>query len=141
MKMQNEAKLTDLRKDRRRIEELLLGFRMAKKETVKVRSWVRTIRESLGLREAELAEVMGYAQGSIYRMEQSEMESSLQMKYLRRAAEAMKCELVYAIVPKEGTLEELALDFEEARYEISGDDEMAKLRREIWKVLKAGTRD
>lgn len=139
-KAKNGAKLTEIRRERRRIEDVLLGFRMVRKEALQEGSWIRTIRKALGIPEAELARVMGYEPRSIYRMEQSESKATLQVKYLHKAAKAMKCDLVYAIVPKAGTLEELARELEEARYEIQGDDERAGLRREIWKVVKAGTK-
>ncbi len=141
MEIRNITKLTELRRERRRIEDVLLGFRMVRKEALQEGSWIRTIRRALGIQEAELARVMGYVPRSIYRMEQSESKATLQMKYLQKAAQAMKCDLVYAIVPKEGTLEELAREVEESRYEIQGDDETAGLRRELWKAIKAGTRD
>lgn len=141
MEIRNITKLTDLRRERRRIEDVLLGFRMVRKEALQEGSWIRTIRRALGIQEAELAREMGYVPRSIYRMEQSESKATLQMQYLQKAAEAMKCELVYAIVPKEGTLEELAREVEDARYEIEGEDETAGLRKELWKAIKAGTND
>jgi hypothetical protein len=41
-------------------------------------------------------------------MEKAEQNSRIMLATLRRAAQAMGCELVYALRPKEGTLEDLA---------------------------------
>jgi hypothetical protein len=51
----------------------------------------------------------------IRRLELAEEGSRIQLGTLRRAAEGLGCELVYGLVPKEGTLEELAAAQTEVR--------------------------
>ena len=42
---------------------------------------------------------MGVTQPTVQRLELSEAEGAIQLKSLRRAAEALDCDLVYALVP------------------------------------------
>jgi len=44
----------------------------------------------------------------IFRLEKSEEESRIELGTLRRAAEALDCELVYALTPRRRTLNEMA---------------------------------
>jgi predicted DNA-binding mobile mystery protein A len=64
--------------------------------------WVRAIREALGMTAAELAERMGVNQSVVTRMEQSERTGRIQLDTLQRAADALECEVVYALVPRRG---------------------------------------
>jgi predicted DNA-binding mobile mystery protein A len=43
---------------------------------------------------------MGITQPSVQRLELSEAEGTIQLSSLRRAAEALDCEVVYALVPR-----------------------------------------
>jgi predicted DNA-binding mobile mystery protein A len=63
------------------------------------RGWVRAIRDALGMSGAELAARMGVAQSTVADMESSEMNGTIKMDTLRRAADALGCELVYFLVP------------------------------------------
>jgi predicted DNA-binding mobile mystery protein A len=49
----------------------------------------------------QLGERMGVSQPTVQGLEASEADDAIQLKTLRRAAEALGCELVYALVPKE----------------------------------------
>ncbi len=50
---------------------------------------------------AQLGERMGVSQPTVQKLEVSEAEGAIQLKTLRRAAEALNCELVYVLVPRE----------------------------------------
>jgi predicted DNA-binding mobile mystery protein A len=69
--------------------------------TVPVKGWIRAIRDSLGMTGAQLAMRMGLAQSSINDLEKAEARGTIQLSSLKRAAEAMNCTLVYAIVPND----------------------------------------
>jgi len=56
----------------------------------------------------EVGKKMGKAKPNIQQFEKSELADRITLDSLRRVADAMDCELVYAIVPKSGTLTELA---------------------------------
>lgn len=61
--------------------------------------WLKTIRETLGMTSTQLARRMGLSQPRIIQMEKN--EKNLKISTLERAAAAMGCRLVYAIVPDE----------------------------------------
>lgn len=50
---------------------------------------------------AQLANRLGVKQPSVIAMEQSEAKGTVELRTLRRAAEALGCTLVYALVPNE----------------------------------------
>ena len=64
-----------------------------------VRGWVRAIRDGLGMTTAQLARRMGVTQPRISELEKGEASGRITIQSLERAAEAMGCRLVYAIVP------------------------------------------
>lgn len=64
-----------------------------------VRGWIKAIREALGMSTAQLAKRLGIKQPTLTEIERSEIAGAVQMQTLRRAAEAMNCTLVYALVP------------------------------------------
>ena len=53
---------------------------------------------------AQLARRMGVSQPTVAKMERTEAADTISLKSLRKAADAMDCELVYAFVPRQ-TLE------------------------------------
>lgn len=61
--------------------------------------WVKSIREALGMTMAQLAIRLGVSAPRILKLEQAEAQGSITLKSLERAAEAMGCRFVYAIVP------------------------------------------
>jgi predicted DNA-binding mobile mystery protein A len=70
--------------------------------------WLRAVREALGVSQSKVAKVMHVKQQSIVSFEKAEADDRITLSNLRRVAEAMGCELVYAIVPKLGSIQELA---------------------------------
>ena len=65
------------------------------------KGWLKAIREALNMWTAQLARRMGISQPSVVGIEQSESLGRIQLDTLQRAAEALNCRLVYALVPKE----------------------------------------
>jgi predicted DNA-binding mobile mystery protein A len=72
------------------------------------RGWLRAVREALGFSRLQVAEAMGVKPQSVMDFEESEKNDRITLNNLRRVADAMGCNLVYAIVPKSGTIQELA---------------------------------
>lgn len=64
--------------------------------------WVRAIRKALGMTTAQLGRRLGIAQASIVGLEKAEAEDRIQLGTLRRAAEALDCELHYVLIPRTG---------------------------------------
>ena len=63
--------------------------------------WIKAIREALGMPAAYLAKRMGVTQSTAHRLETSEADDTITLGSLRRAADALDCELQYALVPKQ----------------------------------------
>jgi len=65
------------------------------------KGWIRAVREALGLTTAQFARRLGIAQPSVVELEQSEAANSITLRTLERAAEALGCRVVYALIPQE----------------------------------------
>src|ERR1700694_5207289 len=65
------------------------------------RGWIREIREALGMSGPQLARRLKVTPSTVTDMEQSEVAGTISVGTLRRAAEAMGLNFVYAFVPTE----------------------------------------
>jgi len=83
-------------------------FKEAKTVARPSRGWLRAVREALGISAEEVGRLTRTTRQGIHWFETAEAEDRITLKNLRRVAEAMGCELVYAIVPKSGSIENLA---------------------------------
>jgi len=63
--------------------------------------WIRSIRQSIGMTAEQLAARMRVSQSRIIALERAETTGAVNLKTLRRAAEALDCRLVYVFVPNE----------------------------------------
>jgi len=86
------------RRVRRDLDEELRVFRGNKVRRSKW-GWLRGVRQALGMRVAEVAWRLKMGKSEVYRLEMSEARETITLKKLRATAEAMGCELVYAVVP------------------------------------------
>jgi predicted DNA-binding mobile mystery protein A len=76
------------------------------------RGWLRAVREAIGLKQETVAQKIGVTRPSYRDLEASEARGSIRLSSLIRAADAMDCEVVYFLVPRDAvakTSEELAL--------------------------------
>jgi predicted DNA-binding mobile mystery protein A len=64
------------------------------------RGWVRAIRQALGMTTAQLAQRLNIAQPSVVGLEKAEASKAITIETLERAARALDCTLVYALVPR-----------------------------------------
>ena len=64
------------------------------------RGWLRAVREAIGLTQGRVAARAAVKRQSYSQFEAAEEKGSISLSSLRRAAEAMDCELVYFVVPK-----------------------------------------
>jgi predicted DNA-binding mobile mystery protein A len=64
------------------------------------RGWVKAIREALGMTTAQLAKRLGVSQPRVVGIEQAEAKGAITLDSLERAAHALDCRLVYALVPR-----------------------------------------
>jgi predicted DNA-binding mobile mystery protein A len=64
------------------------------------KGWLRAIRDALGMTTAQFGKRLGVSQPRIVELEQSEVNGSVTLNTLQRAAEALGCRVVYAIIPE-----------------------------------------
>lgn len=62
--------------------------------------WIHTIRTALGMTTRQLAARMGVTQSTLAELEKSEAADKITLHSLRRAANAMDCDLQYVLVPR-----------------------------------------
>jgi predicted DNA-binding mobile mystery protein A len=117
------------------LDEIGLAFRLCKGGVNPPEGWMRAVRQAIGLPVADLARRMGVAKSQVFRLEESEQEGRVRVATLRRAAEAMGCELVYALVPREGKLASLAatLRAEDAERREQEAAQRRARKKEEWK--------
>lgn len=65
------------------------------------KGWIRAIRDALGLTQAQLAKKMNVSSARIYAIEKDEVLGNLKLSTLESVADALGCELVYALVPRQ----------------------------------------
>lgn len=67
--------------------------------------WIRTVRKALGMSGSQLAFRIGVSKSRLSQMERMEIEDRITLKQLRRVAEALDCDLEYALVPRKPVVE------------------------------------
>ena len=92
----------------RQLARSLSSFDAAKKEPRPQHGWLRAIREGLGLSLDEVGKKFGQSRRRVQEFEKAEAQDRITLRSLKRIAAALGCELVYAIVPKDTTITELA---------------------------------
>jgi predicted DNA-binding mobile mystery protein A len=103
---------------RARLDERFREIGPAVRYAPPVRGWIKAIREALGMSAEQLAQRMKVKQPSLFEIEQSEAKGTITLATLRRAAEALDCTLVYALLPNkslEETIRERARQFAHRR--------------------------
>jgi predicted DNA-binding mobile mystery protein A len=84
---------------RKRLDERLTALKPEDRFNAPPKGWVRAIRDALGMTGVQFARRLKIRPQSVEALEKSEANGSIQLKTLRRAAEALDCTLVYALVP------------------------------------------
>jgi predicted DNA-binding mobile mystery protein A len=93
-----------------RLQQLDRGlepFRAAKAVARPPKGWLRTVREAIGASAGDLARSLGTSRQLPLQFEKWEAEDRITLKSLRRVADAMDCDLVYALVPRAGSMQGL----------------------------------
>lgn len=85
---------------RRQLEARLQRLRPLVEEPRPHRGWIRAIRDALGMSSTELAARMGVSQQTVPDLERSELQDTIKLATLRRAADALDCDLAYVLVPR-----------------------------------------
>jgi len=90
------------------IDRSIESFGGARSVSRPQRGWLRAVREALGITIREVSRKICKTPQTVASFEKSEAADRITLQTLRRYAEALDCELVYAIVPKNGSLKQLA---------------------------------
>ena len=90
------------------LERALKPFLILKDSPRPKKGWIRAIREATGITLREMAKRLGKVPSLALYLENSEADYRITLKNLREAADALDCQLVYALVPKEGSIQDLS---------------------------------
>ena len=85
---------------RRRLDERFRQLRPLAPQPRPHRGWIRAIRDALGMSTTELAARMGVIQQGISEFERNEVQGTIKLATLMRAADALDCDLVYILLPR-----------------------------------------
>src|SRR3989338_9043292 len=94
-----KSRFNDLKQ--RQLDAGLARWRTAELPARPPSGWIKAIREALGMPAAHLAKRLGLVPSTVLRLETSEADDTITLGSLRRAAEALDCEVQYALVPKQ----------------------------------------
>jgi predicted DNA-binding mobile mystery protein A len=82
------------------MDALLETWRTAQLSARPRSGWVRAIRESLGMSAAAFARRLGMTPVGVRKLESAEASDAITLASLRKLAQALDCELQYALVPR-----------------------------------------
>lgn len=85
---------------RQRLDQRMERIRPLVGERRPHRGWLRAIRDALGMSTREFATRLGLSQQTISDLERSEEQETVKLETLRRAGDALDCDLVYFLVPR-----------------------------------------
>jgi predicted DNA-binding mobile mystery protein A len=99
-----------MNKKRLQLEQLdrkLNGFSTAAHVMQPPTGWLKAVRLSLGMSLQQLANKLSITKQSVQEIEKREKEGNITLKTLKDAANALDMQLVYGLVPKDGSLDDL----------------------------------
>ena len=62
--------------------------------------WIAALRQALDMTVGQFAARLGVVPSNVVRLEQRERDDNISLAALRRAADALGCDLVYAVIPR-----------------------------------------
>jgi predicted DNA-binding mobile mystery protein A len=102
--MRNEFRSLRLKQLDRSLER----FGAARAVSRPQKGWIRAIREALGVSAGELGRILGTSRQLPLQFEKAEAADTITLKSLRSVANALDCDLVYALVPRAASMRKLA---------------------------------
>ncbi len=94
----NKSKLTT---QRQIIDKKLIQWLPLRADKRPPTGWLKAIRGALGINARQLSNLLDVDHSSVLRLEQRESQGKITIDLLEKAANAMGCKLVYAVVPIE----------------------------------------
>lgn len=89
------------------LDQKLQPFTQTRKILVPERGWINTIRTSLNMTMAQLGTKLNITRQGVKNLEESEASGTITLNSLKDVSNAMGLKLVYAMVPKDGTITDL----------------------------------
>jgi predicted DNA-binding mobile mystery protein A len=84
----------------RQLDSQLQEWKELKTKNIPFKGWISTLRKALGMKAEQLGKRLGVSRIRIVQLERGESRGETTLRSLRQAAEALDCELVYALVPR-----------------------------------------
>jgi len=91
----------NLLKQRQVMDRKILKWMANQNDPPPPSGWIKAIRGALGISTRQLAKMMGVTLGSVHTLEARESKGKATLELIQKAAQAMNCKLIYAIVPIE----------------------------------------
>jgi len=89
------------------LDQKLQPFSESRKVLVPERGWINTIRTALNMTMAQLGTKLNITRQGVKRIEESEANGTITLNSLKDVAMALDLKLVYALVPKNETIDDL----------------------------------
>ncbi|MDG1775319.1 MAG: mobile mystery protein A [Flavobacteriaceae bacterium] len=91
----------------KQLDQKLQPFSESRKVLVPERGWINTIRTALNMTMAQLGAKLNITRQGVKRIEESEANGTITLNSLKDVAMAMDLNMVYALVPKNGTIDDI----------------------------------
>ncbi|QNR25820.1 mobile mystery protein A [Croceimicrobium hydrocarbonivorans] len=89
------------------LEKKLKPFAKAQEGQIPEAGWIKAIRSGLNMTMAQLGVKLNITRQGVKKLEDNEANGSISLNSLRQTAEALEFKLVYALVPKDGSIQNL----------------------------------
>lgn len=88
----------------KQLDRSLEPYRAARTVPRPPNGWIRALRQALGVSSGDLARRMGTSRQLPLQLEKGEADDRITLRSLRAVANALDCDLVYALVPRANNL-------------------------------------
>jgi predicted DNA-binding mobile mystery protein A len=82
------------------LQAVLDAYAVLRAKRPPLRGWLKEIREAMGKTERQQAARLGVTGAALHKSEQSEADERITLGQLRKVADSLDCDLVYALVPR-----------------------------------------
>lgn len=89
------------------LDQKLKPFLKTKMVLVPERGWINTIRNTLNMTMAQLGTKLKITRQGVRKIEEREANGTITLNTLKEVATALELKFVYALVPKDGTIDDL----------------------------------
>lgn len=90
---------------RQLLSSKIAAFKRLQKVTPPSGGWLRAIRLAVGMPSSHAARKLRISASTLREFENNEATGAISLKTLKRAADAMDCDLVYFLFPRAGSLQ------------------------------------